>query len=166
VYSCCVAVACDEIILAEICVESCQHIYGFQAVELELDTYGGIVNEMCYTAGAMVAAKHPDAHAISMKQQMLQQQMCTLHRLATLRQQRLMESMYCHEYFLESAELEQWIQEQVQTAASEDYGQDYEHLLVSGLSILFVNWPVALCYHSQKINTMEMDRGADDTCVS
>jgi spectrin beta len=86
---------------------------------------------MGHTAGAMVASKHPDARAVAAKQQLIQQQMRTLQRLATLRQQRLMESMYRHEYFLESAELEQWIREQVQSAGSEDYGQDYEHLLVS-----------------------------------
>ena len=97
------------------------------------------MNEMGHTAGAMVAAKHPDAHAIATKQQMIQQQMHTLHYLATSRKQGLMESMYCHEYFLESAELDQWIREQLQTAASEDSGQDYEHLLVSGLSILLVH---------------------------
>jgi spectrin beta len=101
-----------------------------QTLELELDTYSGIVNEMGHCAGAMVAGKHPDARAVAAKQQLIQQQMRTLQRLATSRQQRLMESMYRHEYFLESAELEQWIREQVQTAASEDYGQDYEHLLV------------------------------------
>lgn len=56
--------------------------------------------------------------------------MRALQRLATVRQQRLMESMYRHEYFLESRELEQWIKEQEQAAASEDYGQDYEHLLI------------------------------------
>ena len=124
------------------------------------------MNEMGHTAGAMVAAKHPDAHAITTKQQMIQQQLRTLHRLATSRQQRLMESMYRHEYFSESAELEQWIREQVQTAASEDYGQDYEHLLVSGLSILLVHQPVAVFSHSKKINTMQMDKGAYGTCVT
>lgn len=82
------------------------------------------------TANAMVNAKHPDAKAIASKQQLLSQQMRTLQKLATARQQRLMESMYRHEYFLESAELEQWIREQSQIAASEDYGQDYEHLQV------------------------------------
>ena len=85
---------------------------------------------MGHTANAMVNAKHPDAKAIASKQQLLSQQMRTLQKLATARQQRLMESMYRHEYFLESAELEQWIREQSQIAASEDYGQDYEHLQV------------------------------------
>ncbi|XP_026666604.1 spectrin beta chain, non-erythrocytic 5 isoform X2 [Ceratina calcarata] len=101
-----------------------------KAVELELDTYNGIVTEMGHTAAAMINAKHPDSKAIANKQQAIAQQMRALQRLATVRQQRLMESMYRHEYFLESRELEQWIKEQEQAAASEDYGQDYEHLLI------------------------------------
>lgn len=101
-----------------------------QAVELELDTYNGIVTEMGHTAATMINAKHPDSKAIANKQQAIAQQMRALQRLATVRQQRLMESMYRHEYFLESRELEQWIKEQEQAAASEDYGQDYEHLLI------------------------------------
>jgi hypothetical protein len=104
---------------------------------------------MGHTAGAMVAANHPDSHAIATKQQQIQQQLRTLHRLASSRQRRLMESMYRHEYFLESADLEQWIREQVLTAASEDFGQDYEHLLVSGLSVLLVQFSS----YSNKINT-------------
>ncbi|KAK2588759.1 hypothetical protein KPH14_001641 [Odynerus spinipes] len=100
-----------------------------KAVELELDTYNGIVSEMGHTAATMINAKHPDSKAIANKQQAIAQQMRALQKLATVRQQRLMESMYRHEYFLESRELEQWIKEQEQAAASEDYGQDYEHLL-------------------------------------
>ncbi|XP_033210984.1 spectrin beta chain, non-erythrocytic 1 isoform X3 [Belonocnema kinseyi] len=101
-----------------------------KALELELDTYNGIVSEMGHTASTMINAKHPDSKAIANKQQAIVQQMRSLQRLATMRQQRLMESMYRHEYFLESRELEQWIKEQEQAAASEDYGQDYEHLLI------------------------------------
>ncbi|XP_031782461.2 spectrin beta chain, non-erythrocytic 1 isoform X3 [Nasonia vitripennis] len=101
-----------------------------KALELELDTYNGIVTEMGNTASTMINAKHPDSKAIANKQQAIAQQVRSLQRLATLRQQRLMESMYRHEYFLESRELEQWIKEQEQTASSEDYGQDYEHLLL------------------------------------
>ncbi|XP_039289552.1 LOW QUALITY PROTEIN: spectrin alpha chain, non-erythrocytic 1-like [Nilaparvata lugens] len=101
-----------------------------KALELELDTYSGIVSEMGHTASTMVNAKHPDAKAIAGKQQAIQQQMRTLQKLATARQQRLMESMCRHEYLLESAELEQWIRDQMQAAGSDDYGQDYEHLLI------------------------------------
>lgn len=95
-----------------------------------MDTYSAIVQEMGHTAQLMVVAKHPDSKAITGKQQMIEKQMKSLQKLAGQRQLRLMESLYRHEYFAESADLEQWIKEQEQAVASEDYGQDYEHLLV------------------------------------
>ncbi|KAG8279574.1 hypothetical protein J6590_101967, partial [Homalodisca vitripennis] len=101
-----------------------------KALELELDTYSGIVNEMGNTANSMINAKHPDSKAIASKQQAISQQMRMLQKLASARQQRLVESMCRHEYLTESAELESWIREQMTAAASEDYGQDYEHLLI------------------------------------
>lgn len=105
-------------------------------MELELDTYSGIVTEMGNTANIMVNAKHPDTKAIASKQQAISQQMRNLQKLASARQQRLVESMCRHEYFSESAELDTWVREQAAAATSEDYGQDYEHLLVCGTSML------------------------------
>lgn len=101
-----------------------------KALELELDTYSGIISEMGHTAAAMVASKHPDSKLIAAKQQLIEKMFKTLQRLSTQRQMGLLESMYRHEYFMESVELEQWIKELEQAALSEDYGQDYEHLLV------------------------------------
>ncbi len=101
-----------------------------KTIELELDTYSGIISEMGHTAAQMVSHQHPDSKLIASKQQLIEKMFKSLQRLAGQRQMRLMESMYRHEYFLESTELEQWIREQEQAASSEDYGQDYEHLLV------------------------------------
>nr|XP_040222398.2 spectrin beta chain, non-erythrocytic 1 isoform X3 [Anopheles coluzzii]XP_049461127.1 spectrin beta chain, non-erythrocytic 1 isoform X3 [Anopheles coluzzii] len=101
-----------------------------KVIELELDTYSGIVSEMGHTASAMIAAKHPDSKVIAAKQQLIEKMLKSLQRLAGQRQLRLMESLYRHEYFVESAELEQWIKEQEQAVNSEDYGHDYEHLLI------------------------------------
>lgn len=106
-----------------------------KAIELELDTYSGIISEMGHNAASMIAAKHPDSKLIASKQQMIEKMFKSLQRLSGQRQIRLMESMYRHEYFAESAELEQWIKELEQAASSEDYGQDYEHLLVRILQI-------------------------------
>lgn len=111
------------------------YIKMFQALELELDTYQGIVTEMGHSAATMVNAKHPDAKAIASKQQAISQQIRTLQKLASARQQRLVESMCRHEYLTESEELEIWIRDQMQAATSDDYGQDYEHLLVSSVSL-------------------------------
>ncbi|XP_055694009.1 spectrin alpha chain, non-erythrocytic 1 isoform X2 [Lutzomyia longipalpis] len=101
-----------------------------KALELELDTYSGIVSEMSHTAAAMVAAKYPDSKVIASKQQMIESMLKSLQKLAAQRQVKFMESLYRYEYFLEANELEQWINEQEQAVSSDDYGQDYEHLQV------------------------------------
>ncbi|KAH8349687.1 hypothetical protein KR084_004268 [Drosophila pseudotakahashii] len=99
-----------------------------KTIELELDTYSGIVTEMGHSCASMVAANHPDSKVLAAKQQLIEKMLKSLHKLASQRQGRLMESLYKHEYFLESDEVEQWIREQEQAASSEDYGQDFEHL--------------------------------------
>lgn len=91
------------------------------------------------SANTMINAKHPDSKAIGNKQQAISQQIKNLQKLATARQQRLVESMCRHEYVTESAELEEWVKENMQAAASEDYGQDYEHLMVRLYCVLCVD---------------------------
>lgn len=102
-----------------------------QALELELDTYNNIISEMGHGAQAMIKNNHPDSKLIGERQAGLERLVRSLQRKAGVRQHRLMESLFRHEYFAESAELESWIAENLQQASSEDYGQDYEHLLVS-----------------------------------
>lgn len=46
------------------------------------------------------------------------------------REQRLRETLNLHEFKRESAELEEWIAQQTQIAASKDFGSDYENALV------------------------------------
>ena len=53
-----------------------------------------------------------------------------LKRLAAERSQNLEQSKWMHAYLRESGDFEEWIGEQMQTASSEEYGQDYEHLLI------------------------------------
>ena len=108
-----------------------------KTIELELDTYSAIIQEMGHTAQLMVTSKHPDSKAIATKQQMIEKMLKSLQKLAAQRQLRLMESLYRHEYFAESADLENWIKEQELAVNSEDYGLDYEHLLVSQSTCMF-----------------------------
>ena len=102
-----------------------------------MDSYSGLVNEMGNMAQTMVNAKHPDSKIINNKQQAIVQQMKNLQKAANERRQKLMESMQRHEYFWESEDFEKWMDDQLQTATSEDYGHDYEHLLVR--QIFFIN---------------------------
>lgn len=102
-----------------------------QGLELELDTYNSIIGEMGRGAQVLIQSGHPESKVIAERQTTLEHTIKNLQRRAALRQHRLMESLYRHEYFVESGELDQWIAEQLQTASSEDYGQDHEHLMVS-----------------------------------
>jgi len=101
-----------------------------KALELELDTYSGLINEMGNMGQAMVSANHPDSKVITQRMQLLNQGMKNLQKLASQRRQRLVDSVSRHEYLREAESILAWISEQMITAASEDYGQDYEHLLV------------------------------------
>ncbi|XP_069954045.1 spectrin beta chain isoform X10 [Cherax quadricarinatus] len=101
-----------------------------KALELEIDTYSGIVKEMGTMADSMIKSSHPESKLIKDRQQVLNQELKDLQKLSANLRQKLMESMYRHEYFREAEDLEKWINEQMQTATSEDFGQDYEHLLL------------------------------------
>ncbi|XP_063632305.1 spectrin beta chain, non-erythrocytic 2 [Cydia splendana] len=101
-----------------------------KAVELELDTYAAIISEMGHSAASMAAGGHPQGAELVARHRALHESLQRLQRLAAQRQRALVESVCRHEYLAESAELEGWIQEQFAAAASEDYGQDYEHLLI------------------------------------
>lgn len=92
---------------------------------------------MGHGAQQMIKSGHPDSKLIAERQANLERLVRSLQRKATLRQLKLMESLFRHEYFVESQELENWISENLQHASSEDYGQDYEHLVVS-FYIIFV----------------------------
>ncbi|KAG1650604.1 Spectrin beta chain, non-erythrocytic 5 [Nymphon striatum] len=101
-----------------------------KALELEIDTYDGLVTEMATQAQQMIDNNHPDTKIIGSKQKFITQQMKNLQKLANIRRKKLMESNHRHEFFRETADLEEWIGEQMQFASSEDFGQDYEHLLL------------------------------------
>uniref|UniRef100_A0A2A4K9M3 PH domain-containing protein n=1 Tax=Heliothis virescens TaxID=7102 RepID=A0A2A4K9M3_HELVI len=101
-----------------------------KAVELELDTYAAIIAEMGHVATSMANGGHPEGEVLLARHALLADSLARLQRLAAQRQKALVESVCRHEYLAESAELESWIQEQYAAASSEDYGQDYEHLLI------------------------------------
>ncbi|KAF4524014.1 hypothetical protein B566_EDAN006309, partial [Ephemera danica] len=105
-----------------------------KALELQLDSYQGIITEMSRNANAMVQAGHPDATLIAEKQASLAQQVQLLMRLAGARQQRLVEALCVHEYFAESAEFERYIRDNEQMALSEDYARfdDFRHRIQGG----------------------------------
>jgi len=105
-------------------------------LELELDTYQGLAREMASVATQLIESNHPESTTIKNRQKSVEQGLRNLSQMASARRRELMDSMQRHEYFVEAQELEKWALDNIAVASSEDYGQDYEHLLVSGQSIL------------------------------
>ncbi|KAH7971901.1 hypothetical protein HPB52_003666 [Rhipicephalus sanguineus] len=101
-----------------------------KALELEIDTYSGLVVEITHQGQAMIDQNHPDSKIIANQMQTVNQEIKNLQKLSTVRRQKLMEAKHTHEFFRESDDLQDWINEQTQAALSEDYGKDYEHLLL------------------------------------
>lgn len=58
--------------------------------------------------------------------------LCMLYVLCN-REQKLQDALHLHEFKRESSELEEWISQERLTASSDNYGCDYEHVLVSNL---------------------------------
>lgn len=101
-----------------------------KAVELEVDTYQGIVGEMKVQAQKLAVTKPPLEELIVERTHFIENQLKNIQQLLVQRRTKLIESKNCHEYFRETENFQKWIAEQMQTALSDDYGADYEHLLV------------------------------------
>lgn len=94
-------------------------------------TYADILKNLANDAATLVRAQHPDSKRIANRQHDLETQFEQLGQLAERRRAHLEDAVCMFQYLRESKELEEWINEQLQVAMSEDYGRDYEHLTVS-----------------------------------
>ena len=64
----------------------------------------------------------------------LDEQLSGLQMLVAARHSKLEESIKLHQYIHESDDVLSWITERQQTAASDEFGKDFEHVLVSCVS--------------------------------
>ena len=89
-----------------------------KALELEIDTYSGIIMEITATADKLVAGQHPEGLGRELK---------GLQQKAKARRDRLVMAIQVHEYRRESGEFLAWVRLQLGAARSVDTGRDYEH---------------------------------------
>ena len=64
-------------------------------------------------------------------QAQLDEQLAGLQTLTAARRSKLEESIKLHQYLQEVEEVLSWLADKEATASSDDYGKDFEHLLVS-----------------------------------
>uniref|UniRef100_A0A8C9YZ58 Spectrin, beta, non-erythrocytic 5 n=1 Tax=Sander lucioperca TaxID=283035 RepID=A0A8C9YZ58_SANLU len=91
-----------------------------EVLEVEVEELGDQVEQAVQT-WSLEELSRPYSRLSSLNQQLQHQ--------AALRGQRLKEVLHLHEFSRESSELEDWMNQQRQTAESQDLGNDYQHLL-------------------------------------
>ncbi|XP_066281028.1 spectrin beta chain, non-erythrocytic 5-like isoform X2 [Branchiostoma lanceolatum] len=101
-----------------------------KALEVDLATYKGLVKQLQHKSQKLKEAGHVNAKTIQDRHSNLEGQMKSLETLMGDRNVHLEESKQLFSYARETDDLQEWINEHLMVAASEDYGQDYEHLQV------------------------------------
>ncbi|EDO49575.1 predicted protein [Nematostella vectensis] len=101
-----------------------------KALQVDVAAFSTTIDELAEEARRLVQSSHFDSEKISSTQRDLEEQFCGLNTLVKTRHTRLTESKKLHEYRREVEEISAYVSEQLQTAASEDYGTDFEHLQV------------------------------------
>ncbi|XP_078592218.1 spectrin beta chain, non-erythrocytic 5-like isoform X2 [Branchiostoma floridae x Branchiostoma japonicum] len=101
-----------------------------KALEVDMATYKGLVKQLQHKSQKLKEAGHVNAKTIQDRHSNLEGQMKSLETLMGDRSVHLEESKQLFAYARETDDLQEWINEHLMVAASEDYGQDYEHLQV------------------------------------
>ncbi|PVD25646.1 hypothetical protein C0Q70_13305 [Pomacea canaliculata] len=98
--------------------------------QANIQTYQGITNSLAKESSRLFKLGYSDPQILKKAQDNLQDNLSKLKRLAADRSRKLERSKRLHAYMRESEDFEMWIEEQMQTASSEEYGQDFEHLQI------------------------------------
>ncbi|XP_039179841.1 spectrin beta chain, non-erythrocytic 5 isoform X3 [Crotalus tigris] len=106
------------------------HITKHKALEHEIDIYQNLVMELEETAKTLPLSDSIHYDEVDMPQRQVHIKLQELQTLAKARGKRLEETLELHDFLRECEDLEGWINEQKQVASSEDYGADYDHVLV------------------------------------
>ncbi|CAI2353897.1 unnamed protein product [Caenorhabditis sp. 36 PRJEB53466] len=94
----------------------------------DMATYRQWLEKLEAKCAELVDSDRPHVERFQKRQDELVREFDALSKLADDRRNALEDAVCLYEYMRESADLEQWIEEQRQTAECEDFAEDYEHL--------------------------------------
>ncbi|CAP39687.2 Protein CBR-SMA-1 [Caenorhabditis briggsae] len=94
----------------------------------DMTTYRQWLEKLDVKCSELVQSDRPHVDRFQKRQDELVHEFDSLSKLAEDRRNALEDAVCLYEYMRESADLEQWIGEQLQTALCEDFAEDYEHL--------------------------------------
>ncbi|KAJ8045597.1 Spectrin beta chain, non-erythrocytic 1 [Holothuria leucospilota] len=119
-----------------------------KALEEELKCQEEIINKLQQRVDEIINEENPEAESAVRKQEYLEKQLMQVANTVSNWRENLEVTQLMHKYVTESDELGDWIEEQYQVAASEEYGQDYEHLQIL--------WDKFISYKAQVERGLEM----------
>uniref|UniRef100_A0A0N5AM27 Spectrin beta chain n=1 Tax=Syphacia muris TaxID=451379 RepID=A0A0N5AM27_9BILA len=100
-----------------------------KALQADMGTYRKWLSKLTLKCEELKDSKRSGAERFEARQAELEAQFESLKELVEDRRYQLENAMFLYQYKRESQELESWINDQLQVAMSEEYGQDYEHLI-------------------------------------
>lgn len=98
------------------------------ALQRELVAFQENVGKVDKLALGLIERNHFDSEKIGKKNESVQQQYNELKRLGKQREENLAESKKLYEFLQEIEEVNEWIDQQMSVTASEEYGEDVEHV--------------------------------------
>ncbi|XP_009472039.1 PREDICTED: spectrin beta chain, non-erythrocytic 5 [Nipponia nippon] len=100
-----------------------------KALEHEIAIYQNLMKELSESAQTLPLAGSIQYVEVDAPKEQVHSRLQELQELAAARGKKLDETLVLHEFLREYEDLQDWITQQKQTASSEDYGNDYEHVL-------------------------------------
>ncbi|GCB67185.1 hypothetical protein scyTo_0012111 [Scyliorhinus torazame] len=101
-----------------------------KALEQQIQDYYGLAEQLHRVSEDLPLRGLITFDMVDETEEQIRKQLKKLRERSTVRMKKLEETLGFHEYLREIGELETWITQQMQTASSEDYGNDYQHVLV------------------------------------
>ncbi|XP_063188806.1 spectrin beta chain, non-erythrocytic 5 [Chroicocephalus ridibundus] len=100
-----------------------------KALEHEIAIYQNLMKELSESAQTLPLLGSIQYVEVDAPKEQVRSRLQELQELAAARGKKLDETLVLHEFIREYEDLQDWITHQKQTASSEDYGNDYEHVL-------------------------------------
>ncbi|XP_027498276.1 spectrin beta chain, non-erythrocytic 5 [Corapipo altera] len=100
-----------------------------KALEHEIAIYQDLMKELSESAQSLPLVGSIQYTDVDEPKEQVRSRLQELQELSGARGNKLDETLVLHEFVREYEDLEDWITQQKQTASSEDYGNDYEHVL-------------------------------------
>ncbi|XP_059505307.1 spectrin beta chain, non-erythrocytic 5 isoform X2 [Stegostoma tigrinum] len=104
-------------------------IKSHKALEQQIQDYQGRAEELHKISEGLLLRGLITFDMVDEPQEQIRKRLKELWECSAVRLQKLEETLRFHEYLREIGELEAWVAQQMQTASSEDYGNDYQHVL-------------------------------------